>query len=147
MVVALGAAGCSTPETASGTIADAEERVLDLVTGTAAALPLDQEVERPARTGLVRCRRTVLGYAVGSTGAHRVEVPMLIALPDGTEAPALLGDVERAWTEQGFEIDDSDAVDDRFPKLRATVDGYEVVATAMAERAQLNLYAVSPCVR
>lgn len=146
-VLAVVPAACSAPSTAAGTIESAEQRVLELVTDTAAALPLDEEPAPPERTGLVRCRRTFLGYTIGSTGAHRVEVPMLIELPEGSDARTLLDDVERSWTEQGFAIDDSDRDDDRFPKLRASVDGYEIVATAMVERAQLNLYAISPCVR
>ena len=144
-LLALGA--CSTPETGADDLATGRERVVDLVDEAASGLPpgLAATVETPTRTGDVTCRRKFLGYAVGSAGTDRAEVPLLVEVPAGTDVRSLLPDVERLWQDRGYEIDRSGLSSDRYPKVRARVDGYEVVATADVNTPRLTFYAVSPC--
>ncbi len=96
-LLALGA--CSTPETGADDLATGRERVVDLVDEAASALPpgLAATVETPTQTGDVTCRRKFLGYAVGSAGTDRAEVPLLVEVPAGTDVRSLLPDVEQLW--------------------------------------------------
>jgi hypothetical protein len=141
---------CSEPAAGTDSLAAGKARVRDLLAGAAGALDLagvgaDLPPVPPA--GEVTCRRTFLGYAVGTTGEHRAEVPLIVALPGGTEAEPLLDTVEAHWRDEGYSVDRTERSDGRFPKVRARVDGYELVATALRDRPQFHLYAVSPCLR
>jgi hypothetical protein len=142
---ALGAGACSEPDTGRDSLATGRERVSALVTDAARAIPVAVDMTPPSKTGEVTCRKRLLGYAIGTTGAHRVEVPLIVDIPEGTRAETLLPAIEEYWREQGYEVDRSDADDSRYPKLRAHVDGYEVVATAFRELPRVTFYAVSPC--
>jgi hypothetical protein len=151
-VLALGlAAGllsaCSKPSTGPGDLASGRERVVDLVEEAAAALPpgLAVTVTPPTETGEVTCRKKLLGYAVGSAGTHRAEVPLLVDTPAGTNPRAALTAIEQRWRDQGYDIDRSGLSSERYPKIRARIDGYEVVATADLQTPRLTFYAVSPC--
>ena len=145
--VAAGLGACSEPDTGRDSLATGGERVTALVTDAARALPVAVDVTPPSRTGEVTCRKRFLGYAVGTTGAHRVEVPLIIDLPEGTLAETVLPAIEAYWREQGYDIDRSDADDGRYPKLRAHTDHYEVVVTAFRGLARVTFYAVSPCLK
>lgn len=159
--MALGAAltGCSTPRTAPGTQADGRARVLALIDEMRAAVP-DASVKSttPHSSGPVPCKRKVLGYAAGSTGAQRIEAPAIVALRGDPAqwlltrqgprlARAALAPIDARWRAAGYPVDRSGLRDSRFPKIVARVDGYEAVATGWADTPQLTLYAVSPCLK
>ena len=148
LAVAAGLLGaCSTPSTGAGDLDRGRTRVVDLVEEATAALPpgLAVSVEPPTETGEVTCRKKLLGYAVGSAGTHRVEVPLLVDTPAGTNPRDALTGVEQRWRELGYDVDRSGLSSERYPKIRARVDGYEVVATADLQTPRLTFYAVSPC--
>jgi hypothetical protein len=148
------AAGCSSPGTASGTLEAGKQRVTELVLDAAHALPATTTFTPPTLVGTQTCRKSFAGYAAGSTGAHRAEVPLIVYPP--TPAAPLLADIEVAWKKAGYRLDRSRIHEDRFPQLSATTpDGFKVVATAFAQpreraptiRPQIDLYAVSQCLR
>jgi hypothetical protein len=150
-MVAAGA-GCSTPRTAPGTLEQGKQRVVQLVLEAARALPPTVHYDPPTKVGTQTCRKTIAGYAIARTGAHRAEVALIVYTPDGTTAQALLGRLEAAWTAAGYRLDRSRAQGKRFPQVRAHAPaGYDVVATAFAtsrpEKSQIDLYAVSQCLR
>jgi hypothetical protein len=146
-VVVMGA-GCSTPKTAPGSLAQGKERVAQLVLDAAHALPRTSNYQPPTEFGTQPCRRTIIGYAVGSTGAHRAELPLFVYTPEGQSTTALLARIEAAWRAAGYRLDRSRFHDTRLPQLRAHAPaGYDVVATALTSAHQINLYAVSPCLR
>lgn len=121
---------------------------MQLVLDAAHALPPTSRYEPPTEVGTIRCRKTIAGYAVGATGAHRAEVPLLVYTPDGESTTALLARIEAAWRAAGYRLDRSRLDESRFPQLRAHAPaGYDVVATALPASAQIDLYAVSPCLR
>ncbi len=137
---------CSSPSTGDDPLATAKERVAELVVEAATALPGDPAFDEPTFVGEVTCRKKLFGYAVGDAGTRRAEVPLLIDFPDGTETELLLPAVEGMWRERGYKIDRSGLSSDRYPKIRARVDGYEVVATAVQLKPpQFAIYAVSEC--
>jgi hypothetical protein len=142
------AAGCGHgPRIASGTLARAKVRVAALVnaTGTAvgsrvAFVPVPTADELP-------CKKTLFGFTVGDTGAHRAEVPVEVRVTSGDGA-ALLPGIERYWRSQGYTIDRSGLSDRQFPKVRAHVGTDDLlVATGYVGLPRLNLYGVSACVR
>jgi len=146
-VVAVGA-GCSTPKTATGSLTQGKERVVQLVVEAVRARATTSEYDRPTVVGTQTCRRTIVGYAVGSTGAHRAEVPMIVSTPVGMSTTTLLARIGTMWRAAGYRIDRSHFHDSRFPQLRAHAPaGYDVVATAFTAAPQIDLYAVSPCLR
>jgi hypothetical protein len=140
-------AGCSSPSTGAGDLAGGRKRIVDLVDEATAALPpgLAVSVESPTETGEVTCRKKLLGYAVGSAGTHRVEVPLLVDTPAGSNPRDALTGIEQRWRELGYDVDRSGLSSERYPKIRARVDGYEIVATADLQTPRLTFYAVSPC--
>ena len=145
--VVLGAA-CSTPKTAPGSLAQGKERVVQLVLEAVRALPTTSEYERPTLVGTQTCRKTIVGYAIGSTGAHRAEVPMIVSTPVGMSTTTLLARIGTLWRAAGYRLDRSRFHESRFPQLRAHAPaGYDVVATAFTAAPQIDLYAVSPCLR
>ena len=157
LVVALvSATGCSTPRTASGTLAEGEQRVTQLVLDAAHALPATSTFTPPTEVGAQPCRRSLAGFGAGTTGAHRAQVPLIVYTPPAGLAEPLLADIEAAWTTSGYRLDSSRIHEDRFPQVSATTpDGYTVVATAFGQppppaakvKPQIDLYAVSQCLR
>jgi hypothetical protein len=146
--VAVMGAGCSTPKTAPGSLAQGKERVAQLVLDAAHALPATSQYTPPTEVGTQTCRKTIVGYAFGTTGAHRVELPLLVSTAKGQSATSLLARIEAAWRAAGYRLDRSRLHDGRFPQLRAHAPGgYDVVATALPAASQIDLYAVSPCLR
>ena len=118
------------------------------------ALPATVRFWPPAAVGTQPCRKTVAGYVVGTTGAHRAEVPLIVRTPASRSAPSLLPVIEAAWARAGYRIDRSRIHESRFPQVRATdPQGYDVVATAFASTtnvpapSQIDLYSVSQCLR
>jgi len=148
-VVAAGT-GCSTPHTAAGTLDDGRQRVTALVLEAAHALPATVAFTPPTKVGDQPCRKKVAGYVIGNTGAHRAEVPLLVKVPPGT-GKHLLDLIASAWSKAGYTLNRSRLGESGFPQLSAdTPDGYHVVATALtrsAEVSQIDLYAVSQCLR
>jgi len=144
----LGASGCSQPARGTDSLATGRARVLALVTDTLSVLPAGVHPSEPA-TGETPCKRTFLGYAIGNTGRHRVEAPILVAVDPKVDPRSALAPIEARWRALGFTIDRSDLSDARYPKIRArTPDGYDIVATALLKPTrQLNLYAASKCLR
>ena len=155
MLVAFVAAatGCSTPHTAAGTLDDGRRRVTALVLDTAHALPATVTFTPPTKVGEQPCRKTVAGYVIGRTGAHRAEVPLVVKVPAGT-GRHLLDVIGRAWSKAGYTLNRSRLGETDFPQLSAdTPDGYHGVATALTrppppgENSTIDLYAVSQCLR
>jgi hypothetical protein len=142
-------AGCSTPATGTDTLAAGRERVLALASDAARTLPPSAHPKTPFATGTTTCRRKFLGYAVGSTGRHRAEAPILVEVDDGADLRALLNTVDRFWQSEGFTVDRAELSDERYPKIHArTPDGYALTATGITIGApRLDLYAVSQCLR
>jgi hypothetical protein len=140
--------GCSTPKTASGTLDEGKERVTQLVVDAARKLPAAEPFVRPTKVGTQPCRRTVLGFVTGRTGAHRAEVPLIVKIEPGT-GRQLLDVLADGWVAAGYDLDRSRIDETGFPQLRArTPEGDEVVATALTrskEQSQIDLYAVSQC--
>ena len=142
------AVGCSTPKTASGTLETGKQQVTQLVLDAAHALPATASFTPPTEVGTQPCRKTVLGYVIGRTGAHRAEVPLIVTVKPGT-GRGLLDVLGAAWEKAGYDVDRSRVDESGFPQIRAkTPDGNTVVATAFtrpADPPHINLYAVSPC--
>jgi hypothetical protein len=152
----VAASGCSSPRTASGTLEAGKQRVTALVLDAAHALPPATKFTPPTLVGTQVCRKSLAGFAAGTTGAHRAQVPLIVYPPADTPAEPLLADIEAAWKKSGYRLDRSRIHEDRFPQVSATTpDGFEVVATAFAQlpepaptvTPQIDLYAVSPCLR
>ena len=148
MAVTLGTACTGTPRIAKGTMADAKARVVALVTASGTAIgPRARSVPVEAADQLP-CKKRFLGYVVGDAGAHRAETSAVVMLTGPGDGASLLGDIERYWRARGYSIDRSGLSDHHFPKVRATVGtGDLLVATGYAGAPEVNLYAVSPCVR
>lgn len=144
----LCASGCSQPASGTDTLATGRARVLALVSDPLRVLPAGVHPSAPA-TGETPCKRTFLGYALGNTGRHRVEAPILVTVDPNVDPRSALAPIEARWRAQGFTIDRSGLSDARYPKIRArTPDGYDIVATALLKPTrQLNLYAASKCLR
>jgi hypothetical protein len=143
----LSLSACSTPPSGQGTVATGRSRVVALLNDTLDSLPSDVHATGAASTGTATCRKKFLGYAIGSTGKHHVEGPLIVPLPGGTDPRPLLGKIEARWQNEGFTIDRSGLSNQRYPKVRATTpDGYTVVTTAITDQPpRLDLYATSPC--
>lgn len=148
LAVVVGAGCSSSPHIARGNLAAAKGRVVALVTASARAIgPRAPDV--PVQTAdELPCKKLSLGYVVGDTGAHRAEVSAFVMLTGNGDGASLLAGIERYWRARRYSIDRSGMSDQRFPKVRATVGtGELLVATGYVGLPQVNLYAVSPCVR
>jgi hypothetical protein len=148
IAVTLGSGCTGTPRIATGTLAAEKARVVALVTATGRVLgPRAPDV--PVQTAdELSCKKRLLGYSVGDTGAHHAEVTALVSLTGPGDGASLLAGIERYWRDRKYSIDRSGMSDQRFPKVRATVGtGELLVATGYVGFPQVNLYAVSPCVR
>lgn len=148
LVGLLGA--CSTPETGRDDLATGATRVQELVDEALAGLDLPAAAEYvvPEAPGEQTCRKTFLGYAVGTTGTRRAELPVIIDVPDGTDTRSYLDRIGERWTDLGYDVSRPRTADGRYPKVQAKVgDGYRIVTTAFTDRPQLTVYAVSPCLR
>jgi len=143
----LSLSACSTPTSGQGTVATGRSRVVALLNDTLDSLPSDVHATGAPTTGTAPCRKKFLGYAVGGTGKHRVEGPLIVPLPGGANPRPLLDQVEARWRSQGFTIDRSGLSNQRYPKIGATTpDGYTIVATAITDQPpRLDLYATSQC--
>jgi hypothetical protein len=146
--VAFGSGCAGTPRIEQGTLADAKTRVVALVTATGGAIgPRAPDVSVGTADELP-CKKRFLGYVVGDTGAHRAEVSAIVKLTGQGDGASLLGGIERYWRAHKYSIDRRGISDQHFPKLRATDGtGDLLVATGYVGLPQVNLYAVSPCVR
>ena len=124
-----------------------------LVLETARALPHDARFQPPTEEGSEPCRKTIAGYVVGRTGAHRAQVPLIVYPPATVSAGAWLPIIEAAWTKAGYRLDLSRVHETRFPQVSATTpDGYDLAATAFVPppsdvTPHIDLYAVSQCLR
>lgn len=148
IAVTLGTGCAGTPRIATGTLAAEKTRVVALVTATGRLLgprAPDVPVQSPDE---LACKKQFLGYSVGDTGAHRAEVTALVTLTGTGDGASLLAGIERYWRARKYSIDRRGMSDQHFPKVRATVGtGELLVATGYVGYPQVNLYAVSPCVR
>jgi hypothetical protein len=141
--------GCAgTPRIANGTLADAKTRVVALVKATSVAIgPRAPELTVPPPDELP-CKKRFLGYAVGDTGAQQAEVPVVVTLEGAGDGASLLPHIEQYWKSRGYTIDRRGLSDHHFPKVRAHLsNGDLLVATGYVGFPEVNLYAVSPCVR
>ena len=140
-------AGCSTPSTGADDYRTGAARVEQLVTDAATSAATGARVDRPL-AGPVTCRRHVLGYAVAKAGTRQAESPLSIDLPGDAPVGPMLERVAAQWRANGYTVDESRLRNTRFPQVKARVpDGYEVVATGLVAQHQLELYAVSRCLR
>jgi hypothetical protein len=146
-VCAAALAGCSSPATGTDSLAAGKERVIGLVDDAIRTLPPSAHAATVPTTGTTACRKKLLGFAVGTTGRHHVEAPVLVDTDAGTNPRSLLAAIEAKWRAQGYTIDRSGLGDARYPKITANgPGGYSAVATAIMTAPQrLDLYAVSPC--
>jgi len=151
--VVAAATGCSTPHTAGGTLDDGRQRVTALVLEAAHALPATVTFTPPTEVGEQPCRKTVAGFVIGKTGAHRAEVPLIVKVSPGS-GRRMLDVIANAWSDAGYRLNRSRLGETDFPQLSAdTPDGYHVTATALTrppgpgEKSTLDLYAVSQCLR
>jgi hypothetical protein len=144
----LFAAGCSgSPRVAAVKLATARHEVVALVNATGAAIDPPAHYVPVGGADLLPCKKKLLGYSVGDTGAHHAEAPVRVALASGDGA-ALLGRIEHYWRDRGYRIDRSGMGDKTFPKLRAFVGAdYELIATGYVGLPEVNLYGVSACAR
>jgi hypothetical protein len=141
-------AGCSTPVTGAGTLARAQHRILDLVNETAAHIGAPVDAPPVRQADALPCRKHFLGYTVSRLSTHRAEVTDPIAFTGPQDGASLLGRVEAYWKSRGWSIDRSGMSDRHYPKLRAHLDGGDLlVATGYVRLHQINLYGVSECVR
>jgi hypothetical protein len=150
VVFALGAVtGCSTPASGTDTTSAGRARLASLLSDVIDELPASADATPSDASGEVTCRKKFLGYAVGSTGKNKVEVPVIVRLDQGTDPVPMLDPIEQQWRDAGFTIDRRDRDDKRYPKVRArTPDDYELIATAITDQPQrLDLYGVSRCLR
>src|SRR5262245_4992554 len=140
-------AACSTPATGSDDYRSGAQRVEQLVTDAATSAATGARIDR-ALSGPVTCRRHFLGYAVAKAGSKRAESPLSIDLPENAPVRPMLERITEQWRANGFDVDESAIDDKRFPQVRARVPGgYEVAATRLLAQDQLELYAVSRCLR
>jgi hypothetical protein len=140
---------CSTPASGTDTTAAGQARLASLLGDVIETLPASADATTPDAHGAVTCRKKFLGYAVGTTGKNKVEVPVIVRLEPGTDPVPMLDPIEQRWRDQGYTIDLRDRDDKRYPKVRArTPDGYELIATAITDQPKrLDLYGVSRCLR
>lgn len=140
-------AGCSTPVTGPGTLAEAKHRVGDLVNQTAEQLGSPVVYKRVTASDPVPCRKHLLGYTISRLATHRAEVIDPITFKGSQNGASLLGRVETYWKSRGWPIDRSGLSDHHYPKLRTHVGGDLLVATGYVALPQIDLYGVSECVR
>ena len=148
IAVTLGAGCTGTPRIATGTLA-AEKRAWSRSSRRRVACSGRARPTCPCRPPTsCRARSGFSATSVGDTGAHRAEVTALVTLTGTGDGASLLAGIERYWRDRKYSIDRSGMSDQRFPKVRATVGtGELLVATGYVGLPQVNLYAVSPCVR
>lgn len=147
-VVVILASGCTgSPHVASGSLADAKQRILALVNATGAAIGAPAKFTPAHVADPLPCNKTLLGYTVGHLSAHHAEVPVTLAISGPHDGRDLLPRVERYWTSKGYKIDRSGLSDHRYPKIRTHVGGDLLVATGYVGVHQINVYGVTPCVR
>jgi hypothetical protein len=148
VLIVLGTGCAGTPRIATGTLADAKTRVVALVTATGTAIGSRAPDVPVQAADQLPCKKRFLGYVVGDTGAHRAETSAVVMLTGKGDGASLLGSIERYWRARHYSIDRSGLSDQHFPKVRATADtGDLIVATGYVGAPEVNLYAVSPCVR
>ena len=140
----LGAGCTSSPHVGAGTLAQAKARVLaevDTAATTAAG------ADRPSTTpNLLACDERLLGYTIKHLRERRAEVRGTLNVKSGDGA-AVLPRVEKEWKARGYTVDDSGLSDHRYPKIRTNIGPDLVVVTGYVGASQVNLYAVSPCVK
>jgi hypothetical protein len=147
LIVLVGAGCAGTPRIAEGNLADAKARIVALVNATVTAIgPRAPDLSARSADELP-CKKRLLGYAVGDTGAHRAEVPLPMILTGNGDGASLLPRIERYWRSRGYTIDRRGLSDRHFPKVRANVGtGELLVATGYVGLPEVNLYGVSACV-
>ena len=140
--------GCaSNPHIASGTLADAKQRVVKLVNATGAALGSPAEFTPVHSADALPCYEKRFGYTVKHLAANQAEVPVQIKVEGTANGASLLARVATYWESRGYTIDRSGMNDKQFPKLRAHAGPDLLVATGYAHLPEINLYGVTPCVR
>jgi hypothetical protein len=127
------AGGCSTPKTASGSFDQGKQQVVRLVLDAARALPATSRYQPPTEVGSQLCKKTIAGYTIGSTGAHRAQVPLIVYPPKDSSLTEMFGDLTASWRKANDAIDRSRENEKRFPQVHAhAAGGNEVIATAFA---------------
>jgi hypothetical protein len=140
-------AGCSSPQTGSGTLAEAKTRIVDLVNETGAAIGAPITLPAVKSAAPVPCRKHFLGYTISRLSTHRAEATVPVPFKGKQNGASLLPRVERYWRSKGYTIDRSGMSDHHYPKLRAHVGRDLLVATGYAKLPEINLYGVTACVR
>jgi hypothetical protein len=148
-LLVLTGTGCTTtnPRITTGTFAEQQQRIVELIDATGAAIGAPAEFTAARTANPLPCYKKVLGYTVKHLAANHAEVPVLINIAGATRGPQLLPRVERYWKSRGYVIDSSGLSDPRFPKIRAHVGDDLLVATGYAAGHEMTLYGLTPCVR
>jgi hypothetical protein len=151
----IGAAGCSTPSVGHDAYPTGRERVVELLNQTGAVFPPGSGFHRVALTNTDRevCRKKFLGYSLGGQYARQPEVTQIVNLPKGTDPNSMMPLIEADWRRRGYRIDRSGLSDPKFPKLRAHVGDYTLVATSFSHTPgfssapRVTLYVVGDCMK
>jgi hypothetical protein len=128
-------------------------RVVELLNQTGAALPAGVTFKPVSLRDTDReiCHRHFLGYAVGRTGTLQPEVTAIVNMPDNVDGNAVLRDIAKAWAARHYRVDRSTVTGAEFPKVRAHVGDYTLIATnarnAPAGNNPMTLYVVGACLR
>jgi hypothetical protein len=140
--------GCSSsPQVATGTFAEQQQRIVELVNATGAAIGAPAQFKAAHTANPLPCYKKMLGYTVKHLAANHAELPIVIMITGDVDGPALLPRVERYWKSRGYVIDRSKLSDLRFPKLETHVGDDLLVATGYVGAHEINLYGVTPCVK
>jgi hypothetical protein len=140
--------GCSSsPQVATGTFAEQQQRIVELVNATGAAIGAPAQFKAAHTANPLPCYKKMLGYTVKHLAANHAEVPVLIDITGDARGPQLLPRVEHYWRSRGYAIDSSGLSDPRFPKIRAHVGDDLLVATGYAAGHEMTLYGLTPCVK
>ena len=145
--IVLLATGCTTaPKVGSGTLATAKHRVLAEIDATTTLVAAPGPAKPQTTPDVLACTERLLGYTIRHLAEHRAEVRRTITTT-ARDGASLLPRVERRWKALGYTIDRHGLNDDRYPKLRTHIGSDLIVVTGYVGVGQVNLYAVSPCIR
>src|SRR4051794_12615306 len=154
-IVCAVAAGCSSPSIGRDSYETGRRRVVELLNESGAALPAGSGFHPVSLRDTDRevCRKKFLGYSLGGQDGRRPEVTAIANLPKGTDPSSMLPRIEQVWRQHGYTVDRSALDDPRFPKLRARVGDYSLVATSFSHTPgfstapRVTLYAVGACMK
>jgi hypothetical protein len=146
-LVIVGSGCASNPHIASGTFAQQGREVVAIVNATGNAIGAPAEFKPVTEADPLPCYKKMFGYTVKHLAANQAEIPTFFKVSGGTDGASLLPRVEKYWKSKSYAVDRSGLSDHRYPKLRTHIGADLLVVTGYTGVSQMNLYAVSPCVR